>query len=274
MPLELITVALITGLAGGLHCLGMCGGLLGALGVGFTPRMSPTLPAGEDREGGGRAASEGNRGGEHRRDPVRAAPRHISEITRVVGYHLGRISTYAILGAICGALGSMALLADGLLPIQQVLYLLSAVLIILLGLWLVGLPSPLLAALERGGARLWGPLRRLARGAMVKRTAGAIYLTGLAWGLVPCAMVYSMLSLALLAGNPRDGALVMAAFGLATVPHLTLGLIAVRHAAPRLKHPAARRLAGSLLIVLAVVGLAHSANLQPALAVLSSWCGG
>ena len=125
MPLELITVAVITGLAGGLHCLGMCGGLLGALGVGFTPRMSPTLPAGEDREGGGRAASEGNRGGEHRRDPVRAAPRHISEITRVVGYHLGRISTYAILGAICGALGSMALLADGLLPIQQVLYLVA-----------------------------------------------------------------------------------------------------------------------------------------------------
>ncbi len=43
---------------------------------------------------------------------------------------------------------------------------------------------------------------------------------GLAWGLVPCGMVYGALTLALLAGNAASGALVMGVFGLGTLPNL------------------------------------------------------
>ena len=122
MPLSLILSAALVGAAGGLHCVGMCGGLLAA--AGLQPRLSvatvqPPIPV----------AVRGL-------FPARAA------VWRTLGYHLGRISTYALLGALCGALGSLALLAEHLLPVQQVLHLASVLLLVLLGAWLLGLPSP------------------------------------------------------------------------------------------------------------------------------------
>ena len=40
------------------------------------------------------------------------------------------------------------------------------------------------------------------------------------WGFTPCALVYGVLPVALLAGSAVDGALVMLAFGLGTLPNL------------------------------------------------------
>ena len=45
---------------------------------------------------------------------------------------------------------------------------------------------------------------------------------GMLWGLTPCALVYSVLPLALLAGGALQGALVMLAFGIATLPNLVV----------------------------------------------------
>jgi hypothetical protein len=40
------------------------------------------------------------------------------------------------------------------------------------------------------------------------------------WGFTPCALIYSVLPVALLAGSAMDGALVMLAFGVGTLPNL------------------------------------------------------
>jgi sulfite exporter TauE/SafE len=81
------------------------------------------------------------------------------------------------------------------------------------------------------------------------------YLLGMLWGLVPCAMVASMLSLALLSADPLQGAAVMLAFGLGTLPNLlAFGFVA---GAGRvwLRRPAVRVVAGCVVLISGVVGL-------------------
>jgi sulfite exporter TauE/SafE len=237
MPTALILSAVLVGLAGGLHCVGMCGGLLLAAGL--------TGPTG--------------------------GPASIRRL-RAAGYHLGRITTYALLGALAGSLGSLAWLADHLLPVQQGMHLLALVMMVLLGLWLLGLPSPLLVRLERGGAHLWRAIAPLARRALGERGFGHACRAGLAWGLLPCALVYSVLSLAMLAGSAWGGALVMAAFGLATLPHLlTMGWLA-QQADPARGRERRRRWSGVALLALALASLDHGGQVSASLEGLASWC--
>ena len=89
---------LLTGLLGGVHCAGMCGGIVAAL--------SGQVPAG-----------------------TRQWPLHLS-------YNLGRITSYAVAGAAAGAIGTLGLLLDGMLPVQLALYVLANLLLIALGLYL------------------------------------------------------------------------------------------------------------------------------------------
>ena len=58
------------------------------------------------------------------------------------------------------------------------------------------------------------------------RAAGRFAL-GAVWGLIPCALVYSMLPLALFAGGAWQGGAVMLAFGLGTLPNLLAAGLAV-----------------------------------------------
>jgi sulfite exporter TauE/SafE len=51
---------------------------------------------------------------------------------------------------------------------------------------------------------------------------GARWFGGMVWGLVPCGLVYSVLPLAFLSGDPFSGGLLMLAFGLGTMPNLIL----------------------------------------------------
>ncbi|GAB3242105.1 sulfite exporter TauE/SafE family protein [Hymenobacter seoulensis] len=132
-------------------------------------------------------------------------------------YNLGRVTTYAALGAATGLLGQGLRLAG----LQQSLSIASGVLILLL----VGLPPRLADALGRG-LGLHRPL------AWVKNTLArlfqlhswrALYLTGLLNGLLPCGLVYLALAGSLSAPGVAGAAAYMAAFGLGTLP-LMLGL--------------------------------------------------
>ena len=48
----------------------------------------------------------------------------------------------------------------------------------------------------------------------------ARFVLGLIWGTMPCAPVYGVLPLALISGSAQDGALIMLAFGIGTLPNL------------------------------------------------------
>jgi sulfite exporter TauE/SafE len=178
--------ALGAGLLGSGHCFGMCGGIVGAFAMGAAP--------------GGRARPGG-------------LPLHL------LAYNLGRVATYAALGALAGLAGGAL---AGALP-QAAARLagrtLAALFLIGLGLYLLGWPQ-LLAPFERLGARFWRRLEPLGRRLLSPRGVAHAAALGAIWGWLPCGLVYSMLAVAAASASAARGALVMTAFGLGTLPAL------------------------------------------------------
>lgn len=136
-----------------------------------------------------------------------------------VFWHLGRLTTYALLGALAGAFGAL---------IPGPSWVAAAVSLVLM-LWfaagLAGLvPEP----------RLLIPgLHHL--GAAVGRTPhpGMRYAFGIVTGFLPCGLVYATLGIAIAAGTPAAGALAMVVFGLGTVPLLSTVALGLRRLVAR-----------------------------------------
>ena len=213
--------AFLVGLLGGTHCLAMCGGLLSALTLGLEAEI--------------------------RRDPWRLLPYQIT-------YSLGRIGGYAVGGGLAGGLGAILLQLDSLQVVQRLLYALAGIMMLLLGLYLAGWWR-LLARLERQGLRLWRRLEPLARRFLPVRHWRQALAIGFLWAWIPCGLVYSVLITAVATGHPAQGALVMLAFGLGTLPNL-LGIALLAGAAARVaERPWARQLAGVVVMGFGVSAL-------------------
>jgi uncharacterized protein len=216
--LVLLAAMLAAGAAAGVHCVAMCGGIVTAFDA--PPRAYPVIP-------------------------IHARPAW----GRQLAFNGGRIATYAMAGAVAGAIGESAYAAAAL-PAQQVLQMLASALLIVIGLNLID--GRVLARLEALGAPLWRRLQPLAARAFRLRGNAGGFAAGLAWGFLPCAMVYAALLAATVAGGAPQGALAMAAFGLGTLPFLlAAGWLASRIVAWR-------RLAGALLLAFGAFGLAHA----------------
>jgi sulfite exporter TauE/SafE len=214
-----LLTALLAGLLGGVHCVGMCGGIVAA----FSFRADGTQP------------------------PFRL---HLA-------YNLGRISSYAMFGALAGALGASLKLAT-FLPAQTVLYVLAQLVMILLGLYLAGFNRWVLV-FERAGGALWRVVQPLFRRLLPVRSLPQALLAGMAWGWLPCGLVYSVLVSALAAGSAPSGAALMLAFGLGTLPNLLgMGLFA-RRLQPFMQRLWVRRAAGLTVAGFGVWGLASRA---------------
>ncbi|MCL4748322.1 MAG: sulfite exporter TauE/SafE family protein, partial [Burkholderiaceae bacterium] len=112
MPeLTLFSVFLV-GLFGGVHCAGMCGGIVAVLGAAGRP-----APIGADS--GDPAGAPSASAIPAQTIPIRAAP---TPMSRQLGYNLGRIASYTLAGAIAGTLGSTTARRGGLLPLQQIAF--------------------------------------------------------------------------------------------------------------------------------------------------------
>lgn len=168
--------------------------------------------------------------------------------------HAGRISAYAVQGALVGALGALVTSLAPVHAAQLAVRVLAGVALVAAGLHLAGVAS-LLGPVERllaaplGRARAWlgarssvGPLGELGR--------------GFAWGLLPCGLVHGALALALAMGSPGGGAVTMIVFGLGTVPALVAVSSLARGALALAQRPFVRRAAGLLVIASGVVHLA------------------
>lgn len=221
--------AFLVGLTGSVHCLGMCGGIVGALTLG--------LPAGL------------------RDHPLRVLPYQLA-------YNGGRILSYAMAGALAGAVGQMTTQLAGVGQGQAVLQVIAGGFMILLGLYLAGWPQ-LIGRLERLGATLWRRIEPLGRHLVPVRNVPMALGAGLVWGWLPCGLVYSALVWAVAAGGPVEGAGLMLAFGLGTGPAM-VGLGALGATAARwVRRPVVRRAAGGLVMALGIY-LAASALLTGA----------
>lgn len=189
--------ALLMGLAGSLHCVGMCGGIVGTLAVGVPEWVQ------QDR-------------------------------WRLMGwllaYNAGRLFSYMTAGALAGGLGSQMF---GLLPAGQGRAaggLIAGLFLAALGLYLAGWWQGL-AALERAGAGVWSRIEPFGRRLLPVRSSQHAFAVELLWGWLPCGLVYTALAWSLAAGSAASGALLMLAFGIGTLPMLlALGALVGRGA--------------------------------------------
>lgn len=160
----------------------------------------------------------------------------------LVPYHLGRITTYAGLGAVAawggGWLAQLPWVGALLLGIAALLFL--AVALRRLGRWL---PAPSGALTIRISAWLRAPAARIDR----TRPMGG-YLLGVLLGFLPCGFLYAALAAAAATGSPLAGALGMAAFGAGTVPAL-IAIGVAGHAAGQRWKAAVTMAAPALLLL-------------------------
>ncbi|MFT4090560.1 MAG: sulfite exporter TauE/SafE family protein [Asticcacaulis sp.] len=133
-------------------------------------------------------------------------------------YHAGRITTYAMLGAV--AAGALSLLTGfGWFQVLTRL-MLGGVAMIFLFLLAEGLLSRFGVRLPfRVGMKLPCTLKSVGQ-LMQTRSIIARYALGLSLGLLPCGLIFAALMTAATTGNALSGALAMMAFGLGTVPAL------------------------------------------------------
>lgn len=206
--------AFIVGLLGGVHCVGMCGGIVGALTFGVPEAQ--------------RSGWQGLR--------------------FQLSYNLGRLTSYTAAGLLVGGLG--ALLAAWL-PIavaQRLLQGMAGLFLIALGLYLAGWWFGL-RRVEEVGAGLWRKVEPLGRKFMPVRSPAHALVLGLVWGWLPCGLVYSVLIWALSAGSALQGGGLMLAFGVGTLPNLLLMGAAAGWLARYTSKPAVRTAAGVMIML-------------------------
>jgi uncharacterized protein len=178
-----------------------------------------------------------------------------------LSYNLGRITSYAAAGAVAGAIGSLGLLLDGMLPVQLALYVIANLLLIALGLYLAGISSAV-ARLEPIGNAAWRRLQPLTRCFLPASTGPRAFGLGLLWGWLPCGLVYSVLATALLSGDPLTGAAIMFAFGLGTLPNLMAAGLVLRRFRSLAAAKPMRIASGALVLGFGVYGLANATTLS------------
>ena len=214
-PESILASALLLGLFGSTHCIAMCGGIAAALG------QSGSLgPA------GGAAAGVGAWQG-------------------AALDSLGRITSYALAGAVVGLFGDAFATWSGLsMPIR----LLAGALIAVLGLHVAGWWNGGVL-LEQIGQAGWRRLAPLVRRVGPADRAWKRFALGLLWGWLPCGLVYAALVAAAATGGALEGATFMGAFGLGTLPALVaLGGLGGR-VRGWLARRSTRRAAGLALVV-------------------------
>ncbi len=168
-------------------------------------------------------------------------------------YHLGRLSTYALLGALAAASVGAFSQAEWFAPLSAALLVCAAALFLRRALGRGLSAATWLDRVPPVWSRTLGRLtRRIPRG-----TVPGQALLGLALGFLPCGFLYAALAAAAATGRPWMGAAAMAAFGLGTAPALMLVAVAGQAAGRRWSHvvnvaaPVVMSLNAMLLLVLA-----------------------
>jgi len=112
-----------------------------------------------------------------------------------------------------------------------------------------------LAFTERAGQHLWRHIQPFTRRFLPATTVLQAFPLGILWGWLPCGLVYSALATALSAGSPGQGALLMLAFGLGTLPNLLLAGILLARLNEFVRRPIVRTASGLLVLGFGIYGL-------------------
>ena len=217
-PIVLAAAAL--GLFGSVHCVAMCGGIVLTLSAGIRPDLRK-----------------------------RPAP----QLGFVLAYNVGRLFSYAILGAAVGATSRG--LGEVVHGAQASLRVAAGVFTVGLGLHFTGL-LPGFARIERLAAPAFERIAPYAKRLLPVRTLPQALALGALWGWVPCSMVYTALALAAASSDASQGAASMIAFGAGTLPAMLLTGTVAGHLLAAAGRAWVRGCAGVVLAALGVVTLA------------------
>lgn len=214
-PGAALLAGFLAGLFGSPHCVAMCGGIMAVL--------HGQVPRGRDR--------------------------------LAVGFHVGRITSYLLLGLLLTALG---MLPERVLPgaVVPAMRLALGALFIVVALY-IALPGRLR---DRFGELVQPLTRRVLplfhRLLPADRWNKAVGL-GLLWGLLPCGLLYSMLAAAWLLADPVAATAMLLGFGIGTLPLLLGGGLGVARLRSRIRAPWLR---GSAAAFMALTGLLVAAG--------------
>lgn len=208
-------LAFSVGLAGSGHCLGMCGGIVTALAL-------------SSRDAG-------------------AAQQFFFNLL----YHLGRITTYSMLGLLA-AFAAQAGTLDSFRPYQNYLFLAANLFVVVIGLFtLLDVRSFGTAALDGIG---WAGIQKLQSRMSSNSSVLTALPAGLLMGLIPCGMVYGVLISAATGGSVIRGGFMMLAFGIGTLPVL-LAYGQVASTISALGRGVFQRFMGAFVALLGAVGV-------------------
>ncbi|OUS26354.1 hypothetical protein A9Q98_10940 [Thalassotalea sp. 42_200_T64] len=200
--------AFLIGIAGAGHCVAMCGGI--------TTMLTASL--------------------ENKKK---------ANIALILSYNFGRILSYSTAGAIAGFTGSLAAKSLGF-PILW-LKVVAAIFVILLGLYIARW-SFVLNKIEHIGKWLWQYLQPLSKNFIPVKNIKQSMLLGMVWGWLPCGLVYSTLTWSIASADWLNGALIMFAFGLGTLPALLTMASGWQLVTQMLRSDLIRKFTASLLI--------------------------
>ena len=222
IELSLIS-AFLVGLLGGGHCVGMCGGIVSAVSM-------------------------------HLPNQAKDTPQKQPKIFFLIAYNAGRILSYTLAGVLAGLIGASSFFMGHVLPIQHMLYLISSLMLILLGLYLAGFWHGI-TVIENVGRAPWVKLQPYSKRYIPVQNLKQAFVLGGLWGWLPCGLVYSVLIASIATGNALNGGLLMLAFGLGTLPTLlAMGMTAVK-LKTTLQNVWVRRASGLLVLGFGVVGV-------------------
>ena len=216
-----LSSAFLLGFFSTLHCIGMCGGIIGALSLSL---------------------------------PVETRNNKPKLFVYVMSYNIGRLISYSLAGLVAGAVGTSVLQSAGFDQGHAFLRVIGVAMMVAIGLYLTGW-LPQLARIEKVGIPVWKRLEPIGRKLVPVVSLPRALAYGLIWGWLPCGLVYFVLIWALTAGDAIHGALTMLAFGAGTLPTLvTAGFMTSW--VTRFSHSRrARQVVGLLIIAMAIGSL-------------------
>ncbi|MEK9887117.1 MAG: sulfite exporter TauE/SafE family protein [Gammaproteobacteria bacterium] len=216
--MEVLFSVFLMGLLGGVHCFGMCGGIVAML--------TAAIP-------------------EKQRSSLKNSSRfHLS-------YNLGRILSYIVMGALFGGMGYLFRSQLSVNSMDMVIRVLPAVLMIVVGLYILNINLGI-RRLEYLGSKLWEKIQPLSKRFLPIKNLKSAFYFGLLWGGIPCGLVYSALALSLLSGSAYEGGLIMLSFGLGTLPALLVMSGFSSKLSSLFYKPMIRKFSGILIISLGI----------------------
>lgn len=181
----LLISAFAMGILGSGHCVSMCGGIASLAGY------------------------------------VTAGTSTVSKSWRIFCFNFGRLTSYTLIALLLSTLIHSFEDLIGMHFIGKSFEILAGILLCSIGLYLAGWWKGI-RIIERQGHRVWQLLMPLAKRFLPIKNPSHAFIVGIFWGWLPCGLLYSALSLSLLATQPWQSTLTMVAFGLGTLPSMLL----------------------------------------------------